>query len=63
MRNVKVINSDWLFSKTADSVPATLPANWEKLDIPHTWNGTDGQDGGGDYLRKTCYYAKEISAT
>ena len=63
MRNVKVINSDWLFSKTADSVPATHPANWEKLDIPHTWNGTDGQDGGGDYLRKTCYYAKEISAT
>ena len=63
MRNVKVINSDWLFSKTADSVPATLPADWEKLDIPHTWNGTDGQDGGGDYLRKTCYYAKEISAT
>ena len=63
MRKVKVINSDWLFSKTADSVPATLPADWEKLDIPHTWNGTDGQDGGGDYLRKTCYYAKEISAT
>ena len=63
MRKVKVINSDWLFSKTADSVPTTLPTDWEKLDIPHTWNGTDGQDGGGDYLRKTCYYAKEISAT
>ena len=61
MREIKLINSNWLFSKTADAVPAALPSDWEALDLPHTWNGTDGQDGGGDYLRKTCYYAKEIS--
>ena len=61
MRNVNVINENWLFSSTATQAPATLPTDWEALNIPHTWNGTDGQDGGGDYLRKKCYYAKEIT--
>ena len=54
MREIKLINSNWLFSKTADAVPSPLPSDWEALDLPHTWNGADGQDGGGDYLRKTC---------
>ncbi len=62
MRNIKVINSDWLFSKSAKSAPATLPADWEKLNLPFTWNGKDGQDGGNDYYRGTCYFAKEIKA-
>ncbi len=63
MKEVKVINSSWYFSKTAKSAPTGLPADWETLDLPHTWNGTDGQDGGGDYLRTKAYYAKEIPAT
>lgn len=26
------------------------------VDLPHTWNAVDGQDGGNDYLRgKSCY--------
>ena len=62
MRNIKVINSNWLFSKKAKSAPATLPADWEALNLPYTWNGKDGQDGGNDYYRGTCYFAKEIKA-
>ena len=62
MRNIKVINNDWLFSKSAKSAPATLPADWEALNLPFTWNGKDGQDGGNDYYRGTCYFAKEIKA-
>ena len=62
MRNIKVINSDWLFSKKAKSAPTTLPADWEALNLPYTWNGKDGQDGGNDYYRGTCYFAKEIKA-
>ncbi len=62
MRNIKVINSDWLFSKSAKSAPAVLPADWESLNLPFTWNGKDGQDGGNDYYRGTCYFAKEIKA-
>ena len=62
MRNIKVINSNWLFTKDAKSAPATLPADWTALDLPYTWNGEDGQDGGSDYYRGTCYFAKEINA-
>lgn len=58
MRNTVDFNNGWLFSKEAASVPAKLPDDWEKIDLPHTWNGTDGQDGGNDYYRGTCYYAK-----
>ena len=62
MRNIKVINGGWLFTKDAKSAPATLPADWTALDLPYTWNGKDGQDGGNDYYRGTCYFAKEIQA-
>ncbi len=62
MRNIKVINGGWLFTKDAKSAPATLPADWTQLDLPYTWNGKDGQDGGNDYYRGTCYFAKEIKA-
>ena len=65
MASKKNINSAWSFTK--DSVAVTPGASvmpgacWEPVDLPHTWNGTDGQDGGGDYYRGTCYYAKSIS--
>ena len=62
MRNIKVINSNWLFTKDAKSAPTTLPTDWEALNLPYTWNGKDGQDGGNDYYRGTCYFAKEIKA-
>ena len=62
MRNIKVINSNWLFTKNAKSAPTTLPTDWEALNLPFTWNGKDGQDGGNDYYRGTCYFAKEIKA-
>ncbi len=30
------------------------------IDIPHTWNALDGQDGGNDYYRGTCIYRKSF---
>ncbi len=60
MRNVIGYNSGWLFSKAANEVPSVLPCDWESVDLPHTWNATDGQDGGNDYHRGTCYYAKTL---
>ena len=62
MRNIKVINGGWLFSKTAKSAPNALPTDWTALDLPYTWNGKDGQDGGNDYYRGTCYFAKSLKA-
>ena len=55
MRKIETINQQWMFSKSATEVPAAMPENWEKINIPHTWNGIDGQDGGNDYYRGTCY--------
>ncbi len=26
------------------------------MSLPHTWNAADGQDGGNDYYRGTCWY-------
>ncbi len=61
MRNIKNINDNWFFSKEAKSIPHVMPHDWEKVNLPHTWNGTDGQDGGNDYYRGTCYYVKQLS--
>ncbi len=61
MRQITNINENWYFSKEAKSAPESLPNDWEMLNLPHTWNGTDGQDGGNDYYRGTCYYAKMLS--
>jgi hypothetical protein len=30
------------------------------LDLPHTWNALDGQDGGDDYFKGTCTYEKTV---
>ena len=50
MRRIQKIMNDWTFiyhdgAKTV-------------LDLPHTWNAIDGQDGGNDYWRGTCSYEK-----
>lgn len=33
-----------------------------KVDLPHTWNALDGQDGGNDYYRGTCRYRTAFAA-
>ena len=38
-------------------------SDWIEVALPHTWNGTDGQDGGNDYYRGTCYYLKNVPET
>ncbi len=60
MRTITNVNRKWAFSKEAVSVPSSMPQNWCFVSLPHTWNALDGQDGGGDFYRGTCYYAKEI---
>lgn len=51
MRNIKIINEHWEFIKDSKSTT---------VNLPHTWNGKDGQDGGNDYYRGTCIYKKNI---
>ncbi len=60
MRQLININAGWSFLKDTKEIPATLPADWEVVNVPHTWNNIDGMDGGSDYFRGTCNYAKVI---
>ena len=61
MRTVLNFNATWAFSKEATSLPAQFPVDWEQVNLPHSWNATDGQDGGNDYYRGTAFYAKTFS--
>ena len=61
MRTILNLNANWCFTKEATEVPAQLPESWEAVNLPHSWNATDGQDGGNDYHRGTCHYAKLIT--
>ena len=56
MREIIELNSNWLFKKGCNECPSTIP-NWEKVNLPHTWNNIDGMDGGNDYFRgNSCYF-------
>ena len=61
MRTILNFNDNWQFRKDWKEVPASLPADWETVSLPHTWNATDGMDGGNDYFRGTCCYSKVLS--
>lgn len=52
MRRTEKLMQDWLFSKNGEK---------RLVDLPHTWNALDGQDGGNDYFRGTCVYEKQIA--
>ena len=38
-----------------------MPPDWDFVNLPHTWNGIDGQDGGGDFWRGTSCYVRELA--
>lgn len=60
MRNITILNDGWRFTKAAaDAVDAVCTAK-EPVTLPHTWNAVDGQDGGNDYHRGTCWYVREL---
>ena len=61
MRTILNMNQKWAFSKEADHIPEQMPDKWYWVNLPHTWNAIDGQDGGADYYRGMCYYAREIA--
>ncbi len=60
MRQIINFNTKWAFTKDIAEIPVAMPEKWNLVNLPHTWNNIDGQDGGNDYYRGTCYYAKPI---
>ncbi len=63
MREVLSLNAKWVFTKNASEIPTEINNKWDFVNLPHCWNAIDGQDGGNDYYRGTCYYAKELDKT
>ena len=61
MRTVLNFNNMWAFSKQATEIPTVIDKQWNFVNLPHTWNALDGQDGGNDYYRGKGYYAKSFS--
>ena len=61
MRQIINFNDQWVFSKTVTQIPDCIDEKWEQINLPHSWNAIDGQDGGNDYYRGTAYYAKAFS--
>lgn len=54
MRKFVNLNDNWIFTYH--------DGNKQTVNIPHTWNNIDGQDGGNDYYRGTCTYNKTFEA-
>ena len=54
MREITKIMKSWEFTGP-DGTTTTV-------DLPHTWNARDGQDGGNDYWRGTCIYRTHFAA-
>ncbi len=61
MRNIVSLNKEWAFTKQIDAIPVQMPENWETVNVPHSWNAVDGMDGGNDYYRGICHYAKRLN--
>ena len=54
MRGIAKLMNNWQFTKPGEAAVA--------VNLPHTWNAKDGQDGGNDYWRGTCTYTTTFDA-
>ncbi len=60
MRNIINFNRKWAFRKGEATPPDSINPLWDLVNLPHTWNNLDGQDGGNDYFRGKGCYAKKL---
>ena len=60
MRHITNINRKWAFTKQTTEIPASIDNKWDFVNLPHSWNAIDGQDGANDYFRGTAIYAREL---
>ena len=54
MRSIAKLMKDWQFTGPNGVTTA--------VELPHTWNAKDGQDGGNDYWRGCCTYCTRFAA-
>ena len=58
-KTILLNQSDWHFTKENPGIPTAIMG--EAITLPHTWNAVDGQDGGNDYYRGTCWYTLALA--
>ncbi|MDX8033252.1 glycoside hydrolase family 2 TIM barrel-domain containing protein [Lentzea sp. BCCO 10_0856] len=58
------LDAGWRFLR-ADAAGAEAPgfndSAWTSVNVPHTWNAQDGQDGGSNYYRGIGWYRKHFT--
>ncbi|HKJ40846.1 MAG TPA: hypothetical protein VKA27_02085, partial [Sunxiuqinia sp.] len=55
------ISSNWKFGSSFSASVTSQgfdDSGWETVDLPHTWNNLDGQDGDNNYKRGAFWYRK-----
>ena len=58
-KTILLNHSNWHFTKENTGIPTAIMG--EAITLPHTWNAVDGQDGGNDYYRGTCWYTLALT--
>ena len=60
------IDNGWKFYKEEVANAQSAGFNdsaWETVNVPHTWNALDGQDGGANYYRGIGWYRKHVTVS
>ena len=63
-RTDTIINTGWKHLRMDDSgapSPTFNDTSWATVNLPHTWNAMDGQDGGNNYYRGTGWYRRHYT--
>ena len=58
------IDEQWKFIRrdvAGAEAPGFDDAAWQAVNLPHTWNNLDGQDGGDDYYRGVGWYRRPLT--
>src|SRR5258706_1728904 len=62
-RFVRSLNSNWSFSKKDSQDLQNLDtsnSDWQKVNLPHTWNDKDAFDETPGYRRGPAWYARDL---
>jgi len=60
------LNANWRFIRRDVAGAEQTSFNdsaWQKINLPHTWNNLDGQDGGDNYHRGPAWYRRSLNIT
>lgn len=61
-----LLNDGWRFKRSSSGGEQSVGHNdsgaaWSTVNVPHTWNSRDGQDGGDNYYRGATWYRKRFT--